>query len=165
MLDQHGRGIGEEGGASSPSGLSCGLCLLPGCSGLAFDSQQTGKETRLISAAEAIAKMSRGKCDPSSGWGRQQRGSLPGPCSPVGWFWFWGQLMCLRVGRASQLGRGRGGPGGPGPLTQGQQWSSICRPQSPCPPAWCPPGRSLLIHHPASSAHTSPESCTLTRAL
>ena len=40
------------------------------------------EETRLISAAEAIAKMSRGKCDPSSGWGRQQRGSLPGPCSP-----------------------------------------------------------------------------------
>lgn len=94
-------------------------------------------------------------------------GSNEGPslglALPVGWFWFWGQLMCFRVGRASQLGRGRGGPWGSRTTHLGQQWSSICRPQSPCPPAWCPPGRSLLIHHPASSA--SPEVCTLTRAL
>ena len=105
VLDQHGRGIGEEGGASSPSGLSCGLCLLPGCSGLAFNSQQTGKETRLISAAEAIAKMSRGKCDPSSGWGRQQRGSLPGPCSPSRLVLVLGAVNVLTCGEGISAGQ------------------------------------------------------------
>ena len=70
-----------EGGTSSPSSPSCGLCLLPGRSGLAFDSQQTGKEARLISASEATTKMSRGKRDPSPGWGGSDEGPS-GPCSP-----------------------------------------------------------------------------------
>lgn len=40
------QGVVGKGGTSSPSSPSCGLYLLPGCSDLAFGSQQTGKEAR-----------------------------------------------------------------------------------------------------------------------
>ena len=100
-----------EGGTSSPSSPSCGLCLLPGRSGLTFDSQQTGKEARLISASEATTKMSRGKRDPSPGWGGSDEGPS-GPCSPSVVAMVLGESMCFRVRMASQLGRCQGGPGG-----------------------------------------------------
>ena len=90
---------------------------------------------------------------------------LPGLALPVWWLWFWGSQCAFVCGWHLSWADAKVALGGPGPLIQGQQWSSICRPQSPCPPAWWPPGRSLLIHHPASSTHTSPEVCTLTHAL
>lgn len=108
-----------KGGTSSPSSPSCGLYLLPGCSDLAFGSQQTGKEARLTSAAEATAKMSRGMCDCSPGWGGSNEGPSLGLALPVCWFWFWGSQCAFVCGRHLSWAEAEVALGGPGPLIRG----------------------------------------------
>lgn len=82
-------GGGGEGRYQSPSSPSCGLYLLPGCSDSLSAHSRQEKRPKLTSAAEATAKMSRGMCDCSPGWG-QQRGSSPWALLSQCWFWFWG---------------------------------------------------------------------------